>query len=62
MTDTLTRPAPVAAEPPLRRRGERIQALAAGARVSVPAMPIEEARRIVDALAGVSPPLPDGVS
>lgn len=51
MTDVLTRPATVSADPPLRRRGERLDALAQGDQVQLPPMDSDRARRIVEALA-----------
>lgn len=51
MTDVLTRPATVSADPPLRRRGERLEALAQGDQVQLPPMDSDRARRIVEAMA-----------
>lgn len=57
MTDTLTRPATVLADPPLRRRGERLEALAQGDRVTVAPMDSDRARRLVEAMAGETDPV-----
>lgn len=60
MIDVLERPAPVAAEHPLRRRGERLAAMAAGGRVELPPMDPKRARAIVERMAGVETEQPDG--
>lgn len=62
MTSTIDRPATVLADPPLRRRGERLEALAQGDRVQVPPMDPDRARSIVEALARSSMADPVGTA
>lgn len=60
MIDTLTRPAPVAAEPSSRHRGEPLDELARGERVTLPSMDPKRARAIVERMAAIVAPLPVG--